>query len=238
MSGLPGLARATRLARRNRCWIRADTPSPRTRSTCGNCPLIHDRPDLRGHQPDPACGGGPPAPDLAGPAGPAVGDHDAGIRPAWARGAPKPTRSCLRPPGGARPAASSLPAGPTDVRWPCIRQCTDGLGLAIQLRSERFGYAPGKFSCLAATLEIGNILRFPRRAGTGQLVLKFTSFQHCRGLRCAFGSSTAKHGGGLNAQSALVRAASQRSCGPNRGSPGHCAGGGPRPWPETDRWTR
>src|ERR1017187_10913659 len=29
-------------------------------STCGNCPLVHDHPDLRGHQPDPARGHGPP----------------------------------------------------------------------------------------------------------------------------------------------------------------------------------
>jgi len=28
-----------------------------------NCPLVHDHPDLRGHQPDPARGDGPPAPE-------------------------------------------------------------------------------------------------------------------------------------------------------------------------------
>jgi len=33
--------------------------------TCGNCPVAHDHPDLRGHQPDPAHIHGPPAPQVA-----------------------------------------------------------------------------------------------------------------------------------------------------------------------------
>jgi hypothetical protein len=47
-----------------RCWIRADTTGPDRPLTCGNCPLVHDHPDLRGHQPDPAHGHGPPAPQV------------------------------------------------------------------------------------------------------------------------------------------------------------------------------
>ena len=37
---------------------------PRLSPTCGNCPLVHDHPDLRGHQPDPAHGHGPPAAEV------------------------------------------------------------------------------------------------------------------------------------------------------------------------------
>src|SRR3984893_4659467 len=71
-----------------------------------------------------------------------------------------------------------------------------------------------------------------------QSVIAFRSFLHWRGLRWPFGSTTAKHGGGLNAQSALVRTASRSACGPNRGSPGHRAGGRCRPGPEADRRAR
>jgi hypothetical protein len=38
---------------------------PDTSSSSGNCPPLHYHPDLRGHQPDPAHGHGPPAPQVA-----------------------------------------------------------------------------------------------------------------------------------------------------------------------------
>jgi len=41
----------------NPCWH----PPACTLSTCGNCHPVHNHPDLRGHQPDPAHGHGPPA---------------------------------------------------------------------------------------------------------------------------------------------------------------------------------
>ena len=48
----------------NRCRIRAGPTPPRSPSTCGNCPLVDDHPDLRGHQPDPADGHRPAAPEV------------------------------------------------------------------------------------------------------------------------------------------------------------------------------
>ena len=47
------------------CWIRAGLWPSDMPSTCGNCQPVDDHPDLRGHQPDPAHGHGPPAPEVA-----------------------------------------------------------------------------------------------------------------------------------------------------------------------------
>jgi hypothetical protein len=63
----PCPARSGRRARAppRRCWIRADARPHGPPSTCGNCQPVHDHPDLRGHQPDPAHGHGPAAPQVA-----------------------------------------------------------------------------------------------------------------------------------------------------------------------------
>src|SRR5580704_5575339 len=53
----------TRKGQPQRCWIGADAHCTEMSSTCGNCRPIHDHPDLRGHQPDPAHGHGEAAPE-------------------------------------------------------------------------------------------------------------------------------------------------------------------------------
>jgi len=52
------IARSLTEATLRGCWIRADPRLSGTRSTCGNCPVVDDHPDLRGHEPDPARGYG------------------------------------------------------------------------------------------------------------------------------------------------------------------------------------
>jgi hypothetical protein len=51
---VPAVSGGTCVSGRAACWDRADAPLANRPFTCGNCRQVHDHPDLRGHQPDPA----------------------------------------------------------------------------------------------------------------------------------------------------------------------------------------